>query len=88
MPGVGTFLLKKLPNSYHSCLLEVRVCAVTGLDDAVAAVEDRDHEHAEGEHVAGRAANWLVLNLRSWNERIGSFTRWYVDQFNSPINHP
>ena len=50
-------LLKKLPNSHHSCLLEVRVCAVTGLDDAVAAVEDRDHEHAEGEHVAGRGAN-------------------------------
>ena len=54
----------KYVSTHHSCLLEVGVCAVAGLDEAVAAVEDRDHQHPEGEHVAGVAALRLVLDLR------------------------
>jgi hypothetical protein len=46
-------------------LFEISVCAVAGLDEAVAGVEDCHHQHAEREHVARGAALRLVLNLRS-----------------------
>jgi len=46
-------------------LFEISVCAVAGLDEAVARVEDCHHQHAEREHVARGAALRLVLNLRS-----------------------
>ena len=55
----------KQKKAYNSGLLEVCVCTVAGLDETVAAVEDRDHQHAEGEHVTCAAALGLVLDLGS-----------------------
>ncbi len=53
-------------DTHDAGLLEVGVGAVVGLYDALPAAEDRDHEHPQGEHVRGDAANALVLGLRGW----------------------
>ncbi len=52
-------------NTYYSGLLEVCVCTVAGLDEAIATVEDRDHQHAKGEHVTCSATLGFVLDFRS-----------------------
>jgi hypothetical protein len=57
--------MAKCTRSYHSCLLEVSVWVVVGLDEALSAVEDGHHEHAQREHVAREAAHRLVLRLGS-----------------------
>ena len=56
---------KSKERTYRSGLLKVVAGAVVGLDEALPAVEERRHEHAQGEEVAGHAAHRLVLRLGS-----------------------
>ena len=58
------------PNCTHrSGLLEVGAGAVVGLNEALPAVEERHHEHAQGEEVAGHAAHRFVLRLGGCERR-------------------
>ena len=52
-------------STHRSGLFEVVAGAVVGLDEALAAVEERHHEHAQGEEVARHAAHRFVLSLGS-----------------------
>ena len=58
-------------HTHRSGLLEVGAGAVVGLNEALPAVEERHHEHAQGEEVAGHAAHRFVLRLGGCERREG-----------------
>ena len=37
--------------TYHSCLLEIGACTVVCLDETLAQVEHRNHQHPKGENI-------------------------------------
>ena len=71
----------------RSGLLEVGAGAVVGLNEALPAVEERHHEHAQGEEVAGHAAHRFVLRLGGCERREEKGERC-EGEFNAAWKHP